>query len=247
VLIFLRTQNSDLLVLLTVDEVNHLLDFIDYHVLSILIQWMMQLQSQIKSASSVRTYIEISFLDFSQKMIEINAKSLQSKPALKTEVSIFETPKIEAKPIDFSVGEFALQGEKIAILDDDVIQVMMTGLKDDKNALQAKWGLLDSFALDDKVGKFASVLREATPYVLSKKILIIECELPMHIDKINNVTNQSSMQTIVEQLLGRKVIVYAIHRQEAIRLKKYYLNLAQAKKLPDKQDEPIPIKNWMNP
>jgi hypothetical protein len=55
------------------------------------------------------------------------------------------------------------------------------------------------------------------------------------------------MQTIVEQLLGRKVIVYAIHRQEAIRLKKYYLNLAQAKKLPDKQDEPIQIKNWMNP
>ena len=247
VLIFLRTQNSDLLVLLTVDEVNHLLDFIDYHVLSTLIQWMMQLQSQIKSASSVRTYIEISFLDFSQKMIEINAKSLKSKPALKKEVSIFETPKIEAKPIDFSVGEFALQGEKIAIQDDDVIQVMMTGLKDDKNALQAKWGLLDSFALDDKVGKFASVLREATPYVLSKKILIIECELPMHIDKINNVTNQSSMQTIVEQLLGRKVIVYAIHRQEAIRLKKYYLNLAQAKKLPDKQDEPIQIKNWMNP
>lgn len=244
VLIYLRTQNSDLLVLLTVEEVNHLLDIIDYSLLSTLIQWMMQLQGQLKSASSIRTYIEIAFLDFSHKMKEMNTKSLQSKSTLKKEVSLFETTKLETKPIDFSVGEFALQGEKIAIHDDDVIQIMMMGLKDDKNALQAKWGMLDSFALDERVGKFASVLREATPYVLSKKILIVECDLPISIDKINNVINQDSMQTIVEHMLGRRVIVYAIQRQEAIRLKKYYLNLAQAKKLPNKSEQTIQITNW---
>ena len=244
VLVYLRTQNQDLLNLLTVDEVNHILELIDYHLVSTLIQWMMHLQTQLKSATSTRTYIEIAFLDFSQKMKDMNAKSLQAKPSIQQEVSIFEKPLPPTKPIDFVVGEFVSQGEKISLQDDDVIQVMMTGLKDDKNVLQAKWTLLDGFALDEKVGKFASVLREAMPYVLTKKILILECNLPIHIDKINNVTNQTSMQIIIEQLLGRKVVVYAISRNEAIRLKKYYLNLAQAKKLPDKQEGPIQITNW---
>jgi hypothetical protein len=48
------------------------------------------------------------------------------------------------------------------------------------------------------------------------------------------------MQTIARY----EGVVYAINRQEAVKLKKLFMDLAQLNKLPSKQDTPPTVKNW---
>jgi len=135
-------------------------------------------------------------------------------------------------------------GDKITIDDDNIIKVMVSGLKDDKIALLNRWGDLASLSADLTIGRFAALLFDGKPYVLSKQILILEYDLPNLVDKINVSANQAVLQKIVRALLNRNVLVYGMTRNECMRLKKKYLELNQIRKLPDRRNLSIDVKGY---
>lgn len=245
VLIHLRTHNVDLVKTLHPKEIDDFLTAVDYTLIPKMIQALMTLQTQYRNTANLRAFIEVSLMDLSTSLQQQNKTNKIESKASEPVVSVFDNaPK---KPIvvpAVSVGTLHTEGSKISIAEDQMIQVMLSGLKDDKTLLISKWDQLETFALDPKIGKFAALLKDGQLYVLTKQILVIEFDLQNQIDKINIVQNQPSLQSLVESLLGRKVVVYAISRAEAIRLKRLYLNLAQVKKLPERIDGDIAIANW---
>jgi hypothetical protein len=62
--------------------------------------------------------------------------------------------------------------------------------------------------------------------------------------QLNLVGNQPLIQKVMQTIAGYEGVVYAINRQEAVKLKKLFMDLAQLNKLPSKQDTPPTVKNW---
>lgn len=125
-----------------------------------------------------------------------------------------------------------IDGEKNHLDDETVIQIMVSGKKEEKLKLNTVWPNLSSLIFDPKIGKYASLLKDGQPYVLCKEILIIQYEYASLADKVNIKDNQEALRKIVSSLVGREVAVYALPRQETIRLYSRYQNLYQVGKLP---------------
>lgn len=125
-----------------------------------------------------------------------------------------------------------IDGEKNHLDDETVIQIMVSGKKEEKLKLNTVWPNLSSLIFDPKIGKYASLLKDGQPYVLCKEILIIQYEYASLADKVNIKDNQEALRKIVSSLVEREVAVYALPRQETIRLYSRYQNLYQVGKLP---------------
>lgn len=152
---------------------------------------------------------------------------VQEKKEKKDEVPPFLMPKPE---ITFEPIEE--EGEKNSLSDETMIQIMVSGNKEEKQKLIAIWPQLQTFLLDPKLGKYASLLQDGAPYILAKEVLVLQYELPSLVDKVNVTTHQKFLKDVIEKLIHRKVSVYAIVRTEAVRLYGKYQNLYQVGKLP---------------
>jgi hypothetical protein len=135
-------------------------------------------------------------------------------------------------------------GDKIHIDDDNVIKIMVSGLKDEKISLLNRWGDLRTLPGDPQLGKFIALLSDGTPYVLCKQILILEYDLQSLVDKINIKANQPVLQNIIKALINKPVLVYGMTRNECMRLKKTYLELNQIKRLPDRRNIVLTIEGY---
>lgn len=124
------------------------------------------------------------------------------------------------------------EGERNFLDDDTVVKIMVSGNKEQKLALTAKWSSLQSLMFDPRLGKYATLLKDGQPYVLTKEILVLQYELSSLADKVNIASNQQSLKEIVSKLVGRTVSVYALSRFEAVRLYEKFRNLYQVGKLP---------------
>lgn len=160
--------------------------------------------------------------------IKEEPKATPSQKEEKEELPPFLAPKkpeITFEPIDS-------EGEKNALDDETMIQIMVSGNKEEKQKLIANWSLLQNFLLDPKLGKYASLLQDGTPYILTKQILVLQYELSTLVDKVNVTSHQKFLKALIEKLIHREVSVYAIVRTEAVRLYGKYQNLYQVGKLP---------------
>jgi DNA polymerase-3 subunit gamma/tau len=178
-------------------------------------------------------------------LVESSATKDEERPTIFEAFAAQE--QAETKPLVIEGIEDAKlesNGDKIAIDDENVIKVMVSGLKEDKIALLNRWSELAQLSADLSIGRFAALLFDGKPYVLSKQILILEYDLPNLVDKINVSANQPVLQKIVKALLSRNVLVYGMTRNECLRLKKKYLELNQIRKLPDRKNLSIDVKGY---
>lgn len=160
--------------------------------------------------------------------IKEEPKVTPSQKEEKEELPPFLAPK---KP-EITFESIDSEGEKNALDDETMIQIMVSGNKEEKQKLIANWSLLQNFLLDPKLGKYASLLQDGTPYILTKQILVLQYELSTLVDKVNVTSHQKFLKALIEKLIHREVSVYAIVRTEAVRLYGKYQNLYQVGKLP---------------
>ncbi len=137
---------------------------------------------------------------------------------------------------------FATEGESLTIDDDTLVNIMTCGNKEEKIKLFSRWDELSSFAADPKIGKFVSILKDGRPFVICKECLVLEYEYVTLVNKVNVLRNQSTFSKIIESIIGRRVVVYALPRAETLRVSKIFLNLRQLQKLPKPSDIKIEIK-----
>ncbi len=132
-------------------------------------------------------------------------------------------------------------GERNYLDDDFIIKAMVSGNKEQKLALTNKWNLLQNLTFDPRLGKFAILLKDGQPYILTKEILILQYELSSLADKVNIASNQQSLKEIVSKIIGRPISIYALSRTEAVRLYEKYRNLYQVGRLPKLGDFELKI------
>lgn len=128
--------------------------------------------------------------------------------------------------------------EKIAVKDamyffsdEQIIEVMTVAKKDIKKHMLDSWGKIASLALHPSLGAKASLLNDAHPLVATKKILIIEEDLPSKTTKVNLTDAQKDLQKVVQLVFKKKMFVYALTRSESVTLQQKFINLKQVGKL----------------
>jgi DNA polymerase-3 subunit gamma/tau len=164
---------------------------------------------------------------------------------------LFEEEKPAPKPVTKSSIDIAkilkpaiaVQGAQNEISDDEIVKIMVLADKAERTKLLKKW---DEFALlkgDPKLGNLATLLSEGHPYCLAKEALILCFDFKRLRDKANIIENQEALEEMVEQLLGRKVFIYAIDPVERNRLSGTYFSLMQLGKMPKKSEIVLNLPN----
>lgn len=149
-----------------------------------------------------------------------------------------EQPKPAQKPVDSTPPESAKslssEGEALTIPDETVIQIMVLGgkFKTERQALRANWGQFESMKLDPKYGDAAALLSQAHPFCLCQDALLINFNFTRLRDRANLQQNQKVLQKLVEKVLGRKVFVFGLDRQDSNRIQSQYFGASQLGKLP---------------
>ena len=177
--------------------------------------------------------------------------TVQEKPVTKVEVKeekVVEPEQEELPPFLRDLTEkkniqpMENLGEENQLDDETMIKIMVTGNKEEKQKLNSVWPTLSRMIFDPNIGKYASLLKDGTPYVLCKEVLVLQYELATLASKVNIKANQAMLKEIIGRLLGRNVAVYAVSRSEAVRLYSRYQNLYQVGRLPRANEVIIEVK-----
>lgn len=126
-----------------------------------------------------------------------------------------------------------VDGEKNHLDDQDIIGIMVKANKLERQTLEEKWYDLDRLISDPNIGEIAALLKDGSPFILSKEILVLVYDFAKLADRVNIPANQTSLSMLVKKMLKRQVAVYAISRSESVRLRKVFFNLRQINQLPD--------------
>lgn len=143
------------------------------------------------------------------------------------------TPAIDASKVMHASIE--VMGDPIVLDDNVCIDIMTLGpkFKAERQSLREKWDSFNEMRLDPKIGEAATLLSQGKPFCLCKEALLVNFNFTNQKDRANIAANQETLQDMVESILGRRVFVYALDREDSNRIQRSYFSLAQLSKLPD--------------
>ena len=154
-----------------------------------------------------------------------------------------EEPKPEPKPEIPSIDISGASGKKVVaegtplfIGDETIVQIMFLGtrFKAERKTLYEKWSVFESLKFDPKVGDAATILAQAKPFCLCQEALLINFSFTKQKEQANLQENQEALSSLVASILGRKVFVYGLDRNDSNRCQKDFYNLQQIGQIPDR-------------
>ena len=252
-LIYNSSMNANYLDVLKEEEVEEIAPFIDNKRNLEMIDVLMNALKDYKTVTSIAPIFEITLLKLAsvkeeatpQKVIKAPAKEEKVEfpkvDTVKEEPMVIEAPKpVETvAPINnIEMNENVIfpsgsEGEDSFKIDPDLmIKIMATSKKDIKGEILDGWKNIKRFITHPTLGKYASLLIDARPLVASQKIVILEYQLAKNAEKINLKDNQLGLQTLLNQVFGRVMFVYAVSRNESVELQGEYMNLLQLRQIP---------------
>ena len=151
-------------------------------------------------------------------------------------------PKEEPAPmpaIDISAAagkEIASEGTPLFISDETIVNIMFLGtrFKAERKTLYDKWSVFESLKFDPKVGNAATILAQARPFCLCQEALLINFSFTKQKEQANLQENQEALSSLVASVLGRKVLVYGLDRNDSNRCQKSFYDLQQIGQVPDR-------------
>ena len=190
------------------------------------------------------TKIPSFFFEPDTPVVEKKPEVIQPAPApAKEEPKPAPAP---AKPasgfhFDFSKvpsGSLVKEGTPIELSSEEAVKIMVLGtkFKNERKELHDRWPIFQEAALDLAVGEAAQLLADGAPFCLCKDALLINYNFPKPAAKFNLKENQEILSALASQLVGRKVFVYALNRQQSVDAQNLFYNLRGAKKLPEPEE-----------
>jgi DNA polymerase-3 subunit gamma/tau len=241
-LILVKTQEPTLMSSLKESEANRILEDLSITWIPTVTDAIMSIQADVRNPSAIPGMLQLKLLQ-----LEKPETKTKTPPNIfevmkgKSESGSSQTPKPIANTPPVAIAE---TGEGLYIDDVNMIKVMVMGDKDARQDILQSWKQIDSMLYQPQFASIAALLKDARPYVLSKHILALEVDQATIATQLNLVGNQPLIQKVMQTIAGYEGVVYAINRQEAVKLKKLFMDLAQLNKLPSKQDTPPTVKNW---
>ena len=150
-----------------------------------------------------------------------------------------EVPKTPEVPFKLSKASLELEplkieGDSNKVPLEQIMQLTIIANKAERTNLLSRWGQLKTLLDDPAQAPYAALLLEGKPFILTNLNLIILFDLKAPALKLNIKDNQDGLVKIVKKLLGRKVCVYGLNRDDSTQLLKMYRNLEELKQLPKK-------------
>ncbi|MCQ3035996.1 MAG: hypothetical protein MJ248_07300, partial [Bacilli bacterium] len=132
--------------------------------------------------------------------------------------------------------EISTEGEQYQLDDDTVVRLMIRGNKDLRTGITTKWATLSDLVTNKKYGDVAALLRDASPVVATKDVLVISYAHERMVKRNNVKDNQAAIRDLINKLTGLDLFIYAISNSEKVRLIMQYTNLRQIGRLPDPKE-----------
>lgn len=263
ILIYQTTKDDSLLKILKLSDIQS----INLHIEKInkMIDILLNTLSNFRLVNNVLSLFEISMLKIAslnnidkEKVVEAEAQEPQVKiitVSKKEEPEIIPTTKVENNkkeepqmPETFmnvsftSVSPLQEEGTSVKYTLDDVLNIMVQATKEAKVALTNNWKLLDNLLTNNRVGKYASMLKLTKPRIVSKSAIVLESSFKNIINKINLKENQYGLSKVIESLCGESCVIICMSQQEYVESVGKFTNLQQANKLPSPGPINIDVK-----
>lgn len=133
-----------------------------------------------------------------------------------------------------SAKSLSAEGDMLSLPDETIEQIMVLGgkFKAERQNLRARWNEFEEMKLNPKYGDAAALLCQGQPFCLCQEALLINFNFARLKERSNLKSNQKILSSLIEKLLGRKVLVYALDRQDSNRIQSLYFGDLQLRKLP---------------
>lgn len=265
VLIYKKTEDESELTTLSEELANELATLIDTRSLNEMIGTFLKAQIDYKTVSNIRTMFEVIILRLTTmhevskqeepKVVEApkvvppqpKIEEVKPEPAPK----VVEPVKEESKPIwiDETGPKKNIEedGEKYELDDELIIKLMVVGDKQARKDLMAKWGDLNSLIAHPTLGNIAALIKDGKPFIVAKDVIVLEYDFSKLASRVNVKQNQENIADILKKMVGKDdIFVYAISRDESVRLVRAFNNLRQVSQLPKTNEIQIDIKEIKN-
>lgn len=146
------------------------------------------------------------------------------------------TISLKLKPSNTEFAVLETEGDIRQITMDELIKLTIISNRDERKMLSERWNALEQLINDPNEGPYASLLLDSRPYIVTNSNLILICDYKNTAKKINIISNQEGLNKLVKKVLGRKVCLYALNRDESTELIKKYRNLQELNHLPKKTE-----------
>ena len=144
---------------------------------------------------------------------------------------------------DKEVKSVEITGEKYEFDDDLIIKLMVIGDKELRKSITGRWDELNSYLGHPTLGDLVALLKDGSPFVVTKNAIILVYNFAKQAEKVNVRTNSDRISEILKMMLGHDVFVYAIPRAESTRLVAAYQNRRQINTLPLPKDININLED----
>lgn len=196
---------------------------------------------QIYTGSSVPDFL---FEDAQPKQNAAKAEAAPHPEPAKPSIEPMpkKAPEIKNVVAPQSEKSLVVEGEPLLLSDETMVQIMVLGgkYKAERQTLAKRWVEFEDMKLDPKTGDAATLLSQAKPFCLCQDALLLNFNFPREKERANLKENQAVLESLVEKVLGRKVLLFGLDRSDSNRVQQNYYNLAQLHKLP--RPEEIELK-----
>ena len=115
-------------------------------------------------------------------------------------------------------------------------------MKELKKKIISLWEELNKYLSSPTLGKYASLLKDARPYIATKELLFLEYDLDLIANRVNLKNNQKTISNLIQKITGRQFFVYALTRTETIAYVKKFRDLSQLGKLKKADEVTLDLK-----
>jgi len=191
-----------------------------------------QIQKQEPVVQPKQSFSSIQFSNPAPKPVEKPAEPQQNTP--------FEEPKpapefkISNKTLDLS--PIAIEGDSNVADQQDLLNLTIISNKQERISLIERWPQLLNLVSDSTDGPYAALLSQGKPLIVTNSNLVLVYDVKVSAARANIKENQDGLAKTIKKLLGRKVCVYALNRDDYTNLLKSYRNLDEVGKLPNKKE-----------
>lgn len=133
-------------------------------------------------------------------------------------------------------------GDRYELNDDMMIKLMVTGDKELRKSLSARWKELDSYLGHPTLGDIVALIKDGKVFIATKNVIVLEYDFEKLSQKANIKENGKKIADILGKMVGHEVFTYAVSRSESVRLVTSYHNLRQISQLPRASEVKINIE-----
>lgn len=263
ILILKKTKDESELTILSEDVADELADLIDIRTLNEMIGTFLKAQIDYKTVSNIKTMFEVIILKLAtmkesaasepKKVVEPKVEAPELKPVEEIKPAPVAPKAPEPAPVVEEIApvinasgpkqNVVDEGERYELDDELIIKLMVIGDKQTRKDLMAKWSTLDSLIANPTLGDVAALIKDGRPFIVTNNIVVLEYDFSKLANRLNVKDNQENVSNLIKKMLGKdELFVYAISRDESVRLVRAFNNLRQVSQLPKSSEINIDIK-----